>query len=281
MRIANLNDRAIAIEADGRYVDLAEWSDGRLPSDPMAIIGLLPYLVGTVDIPADAPKVDASELGPPVPRPSKVLGAVVNYYDHGAETHLEVPGLPVIFAKFPSSVTSGHGDVDLLNDTSVDWEAEVVVVIGKSGRDIAEEDAWSHVAGVTIGQDISDRAEQFRDLKQYTMGKSADTYAPIGPWLVTVDELADKDDIPIRCSLNGEQVQIGRTSQLVFSVPQLISWISKACTLAVGDIIFTGTPPGVGYVRTPARYLRDGDVLDTEVEGIGAIRNVCRVRVPV
>ena len=281
VRLANLGGRAIAIEADGRYVDLAESSGGRIPSDPMAALGLLPYLTDRVQIPEDAPRVDPAMLDAPVPRPSKILGAGVNYHDHAAETKIAVPSEPVLFAKLPSAVTSAYSDIVLGAQGAVDWEAEIVVVIGRDGRNIPEADAWSYVAGLTIGQDISDRPEQFRDFAQFTIGKSFDTYAPIGPWIVTPDEFAAPDDIAIRCMLNGEEVQRGRTSQCIFSVAELVSWTSRACTLKVGDLIFTGTPPGVGYSRTPARFLADGDVLETVVEGIGAMRNVCRIGVAV
>ena len=157
----------------------------------------------------------------------------------------------------------------------VDWEAELVLAIGKRGRDIPEGEAWSDVAGVMCGQDILDRPEQFRAVRQFTMAKSRDSYAPTGPVLVTPDELADRDDLAVRCSVDGEEVQSGRTSDLIFPVPELIAFISSWCTLEPGDLIYTGTPSGVGDSREPPLYLAPGNVVETEIEGIGMLRNTC------
>ena len=148
-----------------------------------------------------------------------------------------------------------------------------MVAIGKGGRNIPEADVWSHVAGVMCGQDISDREEQTRAFQQYTIAKSFDTYAPTGPYLVTIDELEDPDDVPLRCYLNDEQVQNGRTGNLIFSVPELIAWTSRACTLEVGDLFFTGTPGGVGAFREPPRWLEPGIVVRTEIPGVGTMEN--------
>jgi 2-keto-4-pentenoate hydratase/2-oxohepta-3-ene-1,7-dioic acid hydratase in catechol pathway len=275
MRFANVEGRAAAVSGD-RYVDLETVTNGAVPADPMAALEALGTL-GPIAIPDGTTVLDPARLGPPVPRPQKILGAGINYHSHAEEANIPVPGAPSLFAKLPSALCGAYDDIRLRpGRTSVDWEAELVVVIGSGGKDIAEADAWAHVAGVTAGQDISDREEQFRDLAQFTIGKSFDTFAPIGPVLVTTDELTDRDDIGVTCVLNGEEVQRGRTSECIFSVAELISWISRACTLEVGDLIFTGTPPGVGYTRTPARFLGDGDVLETIIEGVGSMRNVCR-----
>ena len=211
-----------------------------------------------------------------MPRPPKILGAGINYRSHAAEANFDVPSKPAVFSKLPSAITGPTDDIVIPRDrTTVDWEAEVVVVIGSRCKDVAEDEVWSCVAGVTGGQDISDRQEQFRDLGQFTMGKSFDTYAPIGPVLVTPDELADPDDVGIVCRLNGEEVQRGHTGDCIFSVPVLVSWLSSICTLEPGDLVFTGTPLGVGYIRTPPRFLADGDVLETEIAGVGTMRNTC------
>jgi 2-keto-4-pentenoate hydratase/2-oxohepta-3-ene-1,7-dioic acid hydratase in catechol pathway len=277
MRIANIDGRAALVQ-DGRYVDIETAAEGRLPSDPMEVLTRLDEVAGLV-VGEDAPRVDESRLGPPVPRPGKVLGLGINYHDHAAEAGLPVPDQPMFFAKLPSAICGPNDEIAIPDGrVEVDWEAELVVVIGRGGRDIPEADVWSHVAGLTGGQDVSDRAEQFRALKQFTMGKSFDTYAPIGPVLVTPDELENPDDVGIRCRLDGEEVQNGRSSDFVFSIEQMISWASRICTLAPGDLFFTGTPVGVGYIRTPPRYLAPGMLLETEIEGIGSLRNPCVTR---
>jgi 2,4-didehydro-3-deoxy-L-rhamnonate hydrolase len=148
-------------------------------------------------------------------------------------------------------------------------------VIGSRGRHIDEADAFSHVARYTVGQDISDRLEQFRALRQFTMGKSFETYAPIGPVLVTPDEIPDPNDLDVRCWLDGEEVQNGNTSDWIFTIPQIISWVSQVCTVEAGDLIFTGTPFGVGYIRDPPRFLAPGMLLETEIAEIGRMANRC------
>jgi 2-keto-4-pentenoate hydratase/2-oxohepta-3-ene-1,7-dioic acid hydratase in catechol pathway len=162
--------------------------------------------------------------------------------------------------------------------TKVDWEAELVVCIGRRARGVAAAEAWSYVAGLTCGQDISDREEQFRSVRQFTLAKSRDTYAPTGPVLVTPDEVPDRDDLGIRCTLDGEEVQASRTNDLIFPVPALVEFISSWCTLEPGDLIFTGTPSGVGDSREPPRYLVAGQTIETEIEGIGTMRNATVAR---
>ena len=150
---------------------------------------------------------------------------------------------------------------------------ELVIVIGERARDVAREDAWDYVAGVTCGQDISDREEQLRDFEQYTMAKSFDTYAPTGPFLVTVDEIEDRDSVPLRTYLNDEKMQDGGTANLIFPIPELISWTSRIATLEQGDLFFTGTPGGVGAFREPPRWLEPGIVVRTEIPGVGSMEN--------
>ena len=260
---------------NGRTVDVERASGGELPSDPMMLIGRLEELAG-LDVPSDAPELDSTQLGPPLPRPSKILAAALNYRSHAEESGLPLPDAPVLFAKLPSALNGPLGDIVIpAGRDRVDWEAELVLAIGRRGKDIPEADAWSHVAGVMVGQDISDRAEQFRAVRQFTMAKSRDTYAPTGPVLVTPDELPNRDDLAVRCAVDGEEVQSGRTDDLIFPVPVLIAFISSWCTLEPGDLIYTGTPSGVGDSREPPRYLSPGNVVETEIEGIGALRNTC------
>lgn len=274
MRIANVSGRAHVV-VDGRLVDVERGSGGRLPADPHALLPLLDA-VGDLPVPDDAPELPSVRLGPPVPRPSKIVAVGLNYRGHAEENDLPIPDEPVVFAKWPSSLCGPEDDIVIPEGrTRVDFEAELVVALARGGRRIAAKDAWSHVAGITCGQDVSDRAEQFRAMRQFTVAKSTDTYSPTGPFLVTLDEVPDPDDLPIVCRLDGEVMQESRTSDLIFPVPALIEWVSRWCTLEPGDLLFTGTPGGVGDVRQPPRYLGPGMVLETEIEGVGTMRNPC------
>lgn len=272
MKIANVSGRAHVV-VDGRLVDVERASGGRLPSDPMALVAVLDQ-IGELPVPDDAPALEEAALGPPVPRPSKILAIGLNYRGHAEESGLTIPDEPVVFAKLPSSLAGPADEIVIpAGRFRVDWEAELVVCIGRRAKRVRAADAWSYVAGVTGGQDISDRQEQFRAMRQWTIAKSFDTYSPTGPVLTTPDELPDRDDLALRCVLDGEVVQESRTSDLIFSVSELVAWISRACTLEPGDLIFTGTPAGVGDSREPPRYLAPGNVLETHLEGVGAMRN--------
>jgi 2-keto-4-pentenoate hydratase/2-oxohepta-3-ene-1,7-dioic acid hydratase in catechol pathway len=272
MKIANVSGRAHLV-VDGRLVDVEKASGGRLPADPTALVSTLDS-VGDLEIPDDAPALEEAKLGPPVPRPSKILALGLNYRAHAEESGLQPPEEPVVFTKLPSALVGSTDDIVIPDGrVRVDWEAELVVCVGRGGKRISEADAWSHVAGVTAGQDVSDREEQFRALRQFTMAKSFDTYAPTGPVLVTPDELTNRDDLKIETRLDGEVMQSSRTNDLIFPVAELIAWISRICTLEAGDLIFTGTPSGVGDSREPPRYLGPGNVVETEIEGIGVMRN--------
>jgi 2-keto-4-pentenoate hydratase/2-oxohepta-3-ene-1,7-dioic acid hydratase in catechol pathway len=272
MKIANVSGRAHLV-VDGRLVDVEKASGGRLPADPTALVSTLDA-VGDLEIPDDAPALEGAKLGPPVPRPSKILALGLNYRAHAEESGLQPPEEPVVFTKLPSALVGSTDDIVIPDGrVRVDWEAELVVCVGRGGKRISEADAWSHVAGVTAGQDVSDREEQFRALRQFTMAKSFDTYAPTGPVLVTPDELTNRDDLKIETRLDGEVMQSSRTNDLIFPVAELIAWISRICTLEAGDLIFTGTPSGVGDSREPPRYLGPGNVVETEIEDIGVMRN--------
>jgi 2-keto-4-pentenoate hydratase/2-oxohepta-3-ene-1,7-dioic acid hydratase in catechol pathway len=274
MKIANVSGRAHLV-VDGRLVDVEKASGGRLPADPTALMATLDT-VGELPVPDDAPPLEGATLGPPVPRPSKIIAIGLNYRGHAEESGLDLPEQPVVFAKLPSSLAGPTDDIVIPGGRSrVDWEAELVLVIGRRGRHVAEADAWSHVAGVTGGQDISDREEQFRALRQFTMAKSFDTYSPLGPVVTTTDELPNPDDLAVSCRLDGETVQSSRTGDLIFPVPALIAWLSRICTLEPGDLVYTGTPAGVGDGRKPPRYLAPGNVVETEIEGVGSMRNTC------
>jgi 2-keto-4-pentenoate hydratase/2-oxohepta-3-ene-1,7-dioic acid hydratase in catechol pathway len=275
MRFANVGGRAALVSPEGRWVDVEEVTGGRVRADPMEALTRLEEL-RDARVPDDAPLLDSLTLGPPVPRPPKVLGAGINYFGHAREAGFDIPEQPLLFSKLPSAVCGPNDSVVIpAGRMQVDWEAELVIVIGRRGHRVSEADAWSHVAGLTAGQDISDREEQFRSLRQFTMGKSFDTYAPLGPMLVTLDEFPDPNDIRVRCWIDGEEVQDGRTADCIFTVAELIAWASQISTLEVGDLLFTGTPSGVGYIRDPARFLQAGQLLETEVDGIGRLKNRC------
>lgn len=272
-RLVNVNGRAALVDGED-YYDVETVSSGELPSDPMAVLshgaGLAAIELGTF---AATGKLGDVVLGPPVPRPSKVFGIGLNYKKHAEESGLDLPETPVVFTKFPSCIVGPKADV-VLRGERVDWEAELVVVIGQGGRDISEADAWSHVAGLTAGQDISDRRVQFATQPpQFNLGKSYDTYGPIGPALVSADLFPDPNDLRLTCDVAGDRKQDGRTSDMVFSVAELIGYLSAITTLETGDLIFTGTPEGVGSAS--GQYLIDGDVIVTAIEGVGALRNRC------
>jgi len=236
--------------------DLREWAAGL---DPDAADG----------------EFDPVELGPCIPRPQKVFGIGLNYKDHAAEAGLDIPKQPMVFTKFPTCLVGPRADVVLTGDR-VDYEVELVVAIGRGGRGIAAKDALDHVAGYCVGQDISDRKAQFADKPpQFSMGKSADSFGPIGPALVTLDEVADPGDLALTCDVGGERLQDGRTSDMIFAVEELVAFLSRTMPLAPGDLIFTGTPAGVGSLRDPRRYLGAGDVLESEIEGLGRLVNAC------
>ncbi|MCL2349185.1 MAG: fumarylacetoacetate hydrolase family protein [Planctomycetaceae bacterium] len=214
-------------------------------------------------------------LLPPVPRPEKVICIGVNYADHAAEVGISVPDEPVVFCKFVSALIA-HGDKITLPKVTnrVDYEAELVVVIGKRGRDIPKSDAYDHVAGYCCGNDVSARDwQKGKPGRQWLLGKTFDTFAPIGPELVLKDEIPDPMQLGIQLRLNGQVMQDSNTNQCIFDVPALIAYVSQVVTLEVGDLIFTGTPPGVGDMRVPPVYLKPGDTVEVDIERIGVLRN--------
>ena len=219
-------------------------------------------------------------LLPPVPVPEKIICIGLNYRDHAIETGAEIPTLPVVFSKFNTALL-GHGGVIELPSISekVDYEAELVVVIGTSGRNLSVEDAMKHVFGYTCGHDVSARDwQKGRPGGQWLLGKTFDTFAPVGPCVVTKDEISDPGNLRVRMHLNDQTVQDSTTSQLIFDIPHLISHLSSFMTLKPGDLIYTGTPPGVGAARTPPVFLKDNDRCAVEIDGIGVLSNVCHLK---
>lgn len=202
----------------------------------------------------------------------------MNYVDHCTEQNLPVPTEPLVFSKFASSISNPGDDIIKAPEVKeLDFEVELVIVIGKEGKRIKEEEAMQYVAGYTVAHDVSARDWQLKkNGGQWLVGKAFDGYAPIGPAIVSAEELGDPHKLGIRCRLNGEIVQDSNTDQLVFKTETIISWVSKFFTLRPGDIILTGTPPGVGCFRKPPLWLKDGDVVDCEIDGIGTITNTVR-----
>jgi 2,4-didehydro-3-deoxy-L-rhamnonate hydrolase len=280
-RLANVAGRAVLVHGE-HYTDLATHSSGMFGPDPMEALtrpDLLSELTATLDDAMVTGLLVDVTLDPPVPRPQKVFGIGLNYLDHVAEGGREAPASPLVFTKFPSCLVGPTADVEIRSD-GCDYEGELVVVIGTGGRDIAIDDAWNHVVGVTVGQDISDRPVQFAaSPPHFDLGKSYDTFGPIGPVIVSTDELADRDALHIVCAVNGEVRQDGTTADLIFDVPTLVSFLSGITTLVPGDLIFTGTPAGVGAAQ--GRYLADGDVITTTIDGVGTMTNrVVRISDP-
>jgi 2-keto-4-pentenoate hydratase/2-oxohepta-3-ene-1,7-dioic acid hydratase in catechol pathway len=274
-RLLNVSGRS-ALEVDGAWYDLARLADDDALADPMAAVARSAELHDLTDRCAGATPDGAvadAVLGPPVPRPRQVFAIGLNYADHAAESGMEAPPAPLTFTKFPSSITGPTADVPLSGEL-VDWEVEIVAVVGRACSHVPVEDAWGVLAGLTLGQDVSDRLVQMTGTPpQFSLGKSFPAYAPIGPALVSTDGVADPDDIPLWCDVSGERMQDSRSANLIFPIPTLVAYLSSICPLEPGDIIFTGTPDGVGMAR--GRFLVPGDVVVSGAEGIGELRNEC------
>ncbi|MFE6366005.1 fumarylacetoacetate hydrolase family protein [Streptomyces sp. NPDC057806] len=275
MRIANLSGRLVLI-VDGRAVDVENASDGSFSADPQSVYERWEVFRAWAEasrLPEGVP-FDPADLGSPAPAPRQTLAVGLNYGDHAAESGFDAPeGLPPVFTKFVTSISGPVTEVKLPGDGHTDWEIELVAVIGTRAEQVSEADAWSHVAGLAVGQDISERISQLAGpAPQFSLAKSHPGFSPIGPWLVTPDEFANPDDLELRCAVNGEEVQKGHTRDLIHSVPALIAKLSAVLPLLPGDVIFTGTPAGVGLGRDPQRFLAPGDVLVSSIEGIGELR---------
>jgi 2,4-diketo-3-deoxy-L-fuconate hydrolase len=285
MRIANHKGRSVLL-TDELALDIEKASKGVFDS---AL--LTPYerwdefvsWASNVDVAGNALSVayNRRDLGTPVPRPAQVFAIGLNYADHAAEASLEVPSNPIVFTKYVSSLAGPESEVRVTGDT-VDWEAELVVVIGKGGRNISLDEAWHHVAGLSVGQDLSDRTVQWwGPPAQFSLGKSFQNFAPVGPSVVSLNEIDsdhDRNNLRVTCYVQeGEDgdvsvLQDGVTSSMIFSIPEIISRLSEIVELYPGDLIFTGTPAGVGMGRKPAQYLHAGQVLTTTIEGVGTIQ---------
>jgi 2,4-didehydro-3-deoxy-L-rhamnonate hydrolase len=273
MKIARVDNRPVLLGEDG-IVDIARASGGRFGADPMAPFTDWPAFAqwaAGIDH-AEEPLGDRV-LQKPIPHPTQVFGIGANYHDHLAESGATAPDAPLVFTKFPSCL-AGPFDPIPIPTATVDWEVELVVVIGVRAEHVRPDDAWSHVAGLTVGQDISDRALQLAgDYPQFSMGKSYPGFGPLGPSVVTLDEVVDPDNLELGCALDGDVMQHGRTGDLIFPVTDLIARLSAVCPLLPGDLIFTGTPSGVGAFRKPPIFLQPGQELTSWIEGIGQLHN--------
>ena len=282
MRIGNLDGRLV-IFIDAGAIDVERASNGRFESDPQAVYGRWAEFTAwagsaakteaETEAQAQAQPYDLTRLGAPSPRPRQSFGIGLNYRDHADESGFGVPDYPSVFTKFPSCITGPFTDVALPPGGHSDWEVELVAVIGAEAWQADEAAAWSHVAGLCVGQDLSERIIQMASQPpQFSMGKSFPGFGPTGPWLVTPDDFANPDDLELGCAINGEEMQKSRTSHMITSVPRLVATLSAVARLLPGDVIFTGTPAGVGLGRSPQRWLAPGDELVSYVEGIGELR---------
>lgn len=279
IELCNVGGRSsLHLHEHARVLDVERRSAGRFSSDPMDALArweeFCTWAKLLQDDAGDGP-LDPALLGPCVPRPRQIFGIGLNYRDHAQEAKLPEPKQPMVFTKFPSCVSGARAPIALTSET-VDWEVELVVVIGQTAQSVSTEDALTYVAGYCVGQDVSDRRLQFSDVPpQFSLGKSAPGFGPVGPWLVSRDTV-DWANLKLTCDVNGQRMQDGKTSDMLFGVPELVAFLSRHCTLLPGDLIFTGTPAGVGSTRSPRQYLRPGDVVRSEITGLGVLENRCQ-----
>lgn len=282
VKLASIGGRAhIVSEAGG--ADIARLSGSLFPSDMRLLLGRISELRAWLEtqrpdldpsLSEAALNADLARLDAPIADPSQIFAVGLNYRAHGVETGMAIPDEPMIFTKFPSAITGPGADISLPADT-VDWEVEMVIVIGRPGRNIAKQATLGHVAGFCVGQDLSERRLQMAAKPpQFSLAKSYQGFAPIGPWITTPDEV-DYRDLAIGCRIGSEVLQAGTTSQMIFDVPTLISYLSSVCELRTGDLIFSGTPDGVGFSRQPPRFLAGGETLESHIDRLGRLSNRC------
>jgi 2,4-didehydro-3-deoxy-L-rhamnonate hydrolase len=276
MKVAVVKGRTALLAGD-RVVDAEQASGGSVPADPAAVFTAWSALLSVAarleqEGPGDAPVLDYGALERPVPVPVQAFGVGLNYADHAGESAMTLPDHPLVFPKFSSSI-AGPNEPVATRSAALDWEAELVVVIGTDCYEVAAGDALSVIAGYTVGQDLSDRVVQFEGgaNPQFGLGKSAPGFGPIGPWVVSADELGATPQLDIRCDVDGVTKQSSNTSHLIFDVPTLVAYLSHRVRLCAGDLIFTGTPAGVGWSREPKELLHPGSRIDTTIGGIGTL----------
>jgi len=277
MRFGTIAGRAVIL-VDKGAVDIASASGGRFPAEATAVFDrwqeLRDWAASELGA-AEASPYAAADLGPPSPAPRQIFAIGLNYKDHAAEAGVAPPESPPTFTKYVSCLSGPETELELPSG-NVDWEIELVAVIGRKAKHVPAEKAWDHVAGLAVGQDYSERVVQGAGpVPQFSLGKSFPGFGPVGPWIVTPDAFADPEDLAIECRINGEVMQSSRTSQLIFPLSELIARLSAVCELLPGDIIFTGTPGGVGAGRDPKVFLKPGDEVVSQIEGIGSLRQRC------
>ena len=274
-KLANVNGKSSLISGES-YYDINTISQGKISSDPSKVLDSLNdlhELSSKIDNFEATGLVENSLLAAPITNSRNCFAVGLNYKAHAEESGMEIPPFPMVFTKHTSCIVGPFNEIQMRSDI-VDYEAELVVVIGKEGKNISKENAWDHIAGLTVGQDISDRAVQFHSTPpQFNLGKSFDTFGPIGPFLVSPDLVANKNAVHLECYINDELRQESSTDDLIFTVPDIISYISEFLTLNTGDLIFTGTPSGVG--ATQGKLLKHGDIVTTSIKEIGTIKNKC------
>ena len=275
-KLANIEGRAALVEGEN-YYDLETLSSGKFDKDTS---NALNNLNGLSELSKDLSKSEPTGLlrnvriDAPISAPKNCYAVGLNYKNHAEEAGMDIPAVPMIFTKHTTCLVGPNATIEMRSD-HVDYEAELVVVIGNTGKDIQKDKAWDHVAGLCVGQDISDRTVQFSSKPpQFNLGKSFDTFGPMGPYLISPDLLEDKDSLQIECKVNEEIRQKDNTNDLIFNIPSIISYLSEILTLNTGDVIFTGTPGGVGVME--GKFLKEGDVLRTSIEGIGVLENKCK-----
>ena len=274
-KLGTVDGKAVLIK-DDHYFDVASLSDGAISSDSVEALKFqteLSELYETLSEKTATGNLSEVELGNPVPKSPNCYAVGLNYRKHAEESGMDIPEVPMIFTKHTSCFVGPKANVEMRSDY-VDWEVELVAVIGKEGKNIPKENALEHVAGLCVGQDISDRPAQFATTPaMFNLGKSFDTYGPMGPALVSLDLLENCESLDIECKMNGETVQKSNTSDLIFNISSIISYLSEIVSLNVGDTIWTGTPSGVGIAS--GKFLKDGDILTSSIEGLGSMENKC------
>jgi 2-keto-4-pentenoate hydratase/2-oxohepta-3-ene-1,7-dioic acid hydratase in catechol pathway len=274
------NYRIGAFGADGEIVDLTSLaSDENLSADDLlncfdlekAFLGKAKAALSQSDLPKFAKA--GIHISAPVPRPGKIICIGLNYRDHALESGMAIPASPIIFSKFAACAVGANEPILLPKDsTQVDYEAELAFVVGRRAKNVSRADAFEYVLGYTNFNDVSARDFQFAD-GQWTRGKSCDTFAPMGEFIATRDEIEDPHSLRIQFRLNGQTLQDSNTNQLIFKIPELIEFLSASITLEPGDVVATGTPPGVGFARQPPVFMKDGDTAEVEIQGLGILTN--------
>jgi len=282
MRLATIQTQLgprAAVVRQGNYVDLHA-TDSALPSNVRQLLEKGPVALQAAAHACEREKVteypaEQVKLLAPIPDPAKIVCLGLNYADHAKEGGAPIPKDPILFSKYATALVGQEDPIVLPPvSTEVDFEAELVVVVGKRGRPRNDIEAMTYVAGYTVGHDVSARDWQLKkDGKQWMVGKTFDTFAPTGPHLVTADEIPDPHDLAIRLRLNGQTMQDSNTKQMIFTIGKVLAYLAQVFTLEPGDLVFTGTPPGVGFARKPPIYLKPGDIVEVEIEKIGVLRN--------